>query len=136
MPKFKVNQDMEEETTDYVMNDLKRLNSTPKKFQNLSDSQLPMADQIEKAKKKAEKYSFRNSRKQGILEGIDTNLAFYSEEELQLLSLEIEKMITHGFDAKEEIFDKDHWKTDIGKREYLTKMGRKILTIVNRMDQY
>lgn len=137
MPKFKVNQDMEEETTDYNINDMRRFGSTPTKYRDThSDSQMPIADYFDKHKKKAEKYSFRNSRKQGIMEGIETNLQFYTEKELRELSSEIEKIIKKGIDLDRSKSDKENWRTQIGKSEYLTKISRKLIGIIARKDSY
>jgi hypothetical protein len=58
-----------------------------------------LADLIDKSKKKAEKYSFKNSRKHGIMEGIQSNISFYSAEDLIKLKKEIEKIVSAGFDA-------------------------------------
>lgn len=93
MPKFKVNHDMEEETTDYMLEKKQSRVSSAQVDDNESDSNPSIAEYIDKSKKKAEKYSFKNARKIGINEGIEANLTFYSKAELVMLKEEIEKQL-------------------------------------------
>lgn len=101
---------------------------------NDSDSNPSIAEYIDKSKRKAEKYSFKNARKQGINEGIEANLTFYSREELGMLKIEIERLLKEGFDQEEESDNSKKWRIKIGKKEYLTKLLKKVVSNMHRKD--